>query len=512
MSQGSSDSPALDLALPDLAATQRLARALAANARPGDVIALHGDLGSGKTTFARAFINALPPDPTGTLQDREEEVPSPTFTLVQIYARRPAPVWHFDFYRIQRADEAYELGIEEAFSEGISVIEWPVRLGSLLPSDRLDLELEFAVTPDARPGALARPWPLGRARGGFCRPSSGGLRVSDRADRLDRFLTAAGWGEAERSVLAADASFRRYDRLRRDGECVVLMDAPPPQENLAAFHRVQCLLIELGFSAPRPLAVDLEQGFMLLEDLGDRTFTRALAEGAEEAALYRLAVDVLIALHERFRSLDGMETALPSYDDQRLLDEVLLFPDWYLLAIGRTPTDNERSAYLKAWRQALAAVRQVPETLVLRDYHVDNLMVLEGRAGPQGCGLLDFQDAVLGPVTYDLVSLLEDVRRDVSPDLVAELRARYLAAFPELDRAAFDAAYAVLGAQRNAKIIGIFTRLCRRDGKPQYLRHIPRTWRLLEADLTNPALSEVRDWFDRSIAPVDRRPPDPESP
>lgn len=335
--------------------------------------------------------------------------------------------------------------------------------------------------------------------------------MSDRRDLLHQFLAHAGWADAERSVLAADASFRRYDRLRRDGDTVVLMDAPPPQEDLGAFHRVQRLLIELGFSAPAPLAVDLDQGFMLLEDLGDRTFTRALAEGAEEAALYRLAVDVLIALHARFQQLDNATADLPRYDDQRLLDEALLLPDWYLPAIGRPVSEDERAEYASIWQRALQAARQVPETLVLRDYHVDNLMVLEGRSGPQGCGLLDFQDAVLGPITYDLVSLLEDVRRDVSPDLVGQLKERYLAARPDLDRTAFDAAYAVLGAQRNAKIIGIFTRLLRRDSKPHYLRHIPRTWRLLEADLEHPALAEVRDWFDRTIAPADRRTPAPET-
>ena len=323
--------------------------------------------------------------------------------------------------------------------------------------------------------------------------------MSAREALIAGFLAAAGWPGVAPTPLAADASFRRYFRVERDGESAVLMDAPPPQEDLRAFHQVQRLLLDIGLSAPRPIRVDEAAGLMLLEDLGDRTFTRALAEGAPESELYRLAVDLLIALHRLFSPDMAAAGGLPPYDEPRLLDEALLLTDWYLPALECAPEPESRDAYIDAWRQVLPAARGVPDSLVLRDYHVDNLMVVEGRNGVASCGLLDFQDAVLGPVTYDLVSLLEDVRRDVSPELVTELRARYLAGFPGLDQAAFAASYAVLGAQRNTKIIGIFTRLCRRDGKPDYLRHIPRTWRLLEGDLAHPALAPVADWFARAI-------------
>jgi len=336
--------------------------------------------------------------------------------------------------------------------------------------------------------------------------------MTDREGVIAAFLAAAGWPGAAPRPLAADASFRRYYRVARDGETAVLMDAPPPRENVRAFHKVQRLLLDLGFSAPRPIRVDEAAGLMLLEDLGDRTFTRALAEGAAEDALYRLAVDLLIELHRRFEPEQLRGDMLPLYDDARLLDESLLLVDWYLPALGRRPEPRARAAYVAAWQAVLPAARAVPGSLVLRDYHVDNLMVVDGRTGIASCGLLDFQDAVLGPVSYDLVSLLEDVRRDVSPDLVAALRARYLAEFPALDRAAFDASYAILGAQRNAKIIGIFTRLCRRDGKPDYLRHVPRTWRLLEGDLEHPALAPVRAWFEREIPHELRAVPSVEGP
>lgn len=336
--------------------------------------------------------------------------------------------------------------------------------------------------------------------------------MADRARQIEAFLAKAGWGGAARRPLAGDASFRRYERLTLGERRAVLMDAPPPHEDVGAFHRVERLLGALGLSAPQALAVDREAGFMLLEDLGDLTFTRALAEGADERALYRLAVDVLAHLHARVDAAAPDARALPDYDDRRLLDEALLLTDWYLPALrGEETPAATREAYLEAWRAVLPIARQVPSTLVLRDYHVDNLMVLPERRGVAGCGLLDFQDAVIGPRSYDLVSLLEDARRDIPADLAAEMLARYFAAFPDIDPAAFRASYAILGAQRSAKIIGIFTRLCRRDAKPQYLRHIPRVWRLLEGDLAARELAPVKAWFDAALPPSERRVPPAEA-
>ncbi|MBT5416142.1 MAG: phosphotransferase, partial [Rhodospirillaceae bacterium] len=319
-------------------------------------------------------------------------------------------------------------------------------------------------------------------------------------------LAAAGWADAAREPLPADASFRRYIRLRRGSGTAMVMDAPPPREDVRPFLAVARHLLAMGFSAPRILAEDAAQGFLLLEDLGDATYTRELAAGADEAALYRLATDLLIALH---RLPDATAAALPPYDDERLLAEAALLVDWYVPAVtGEALVDALRDEYLALWRTALAAARAVPETLVLRDYHVDNLMVLPDRTGVAACGLLDFQDAVIGPVAYDLVSLLEDARRDLAPNLAEAMIARYLAAFPALDPVALRASYAVLGAQRSAKILGIFTRLCRRDGKPHYLRHIPRVWRLLEEDLRHPALAGIEAWFAQHLPPSLRRVPD----
>lgn len=332
--------------------------------------------------------------------------------------------------------------------------------------------------------------------------------MTDRSALIDRFLADNGWGDGDRGPLADDASFRRYERLTRGGERAVLMDAPPPQEDVRPFAAISGVLQDLGFSAPEIRARDVENGLLLLEDLGDMTYTRVLADGGDEEALYTLAVDVLIELHRRF---DGAAADIPAYDDARLLDEVALLVDWYLPAVTGAPlSPAARDEYLALWQAALAAARAAPSSLVLRDFHVDNLMLLDDRSGVRACGLLDFQDAVIGPVTYDLASLFEDARRDVPPDLAARLMDRYLAAFPALDRGTVAASYAVLAAQRSAKILGIFTRLDRRDGKPVYLKHIPRVWRWLEGDLTHPALADLKAWFDDTVPPSLRRTPAPQ--
>ena len=289
---------------------------------------------------------------------------------------------------------------------------------------------------------------------------------------------------------------------------MLLMDAPPPQEDVRPFVAIADHLHRLGLSAPRIRAADTRAGLLLLEDLGDDTYTRLIAAGREEAPLYELAIDVLAELHRRFDPDAAQD--VPPYDDARLLDEAALLVDWYLPAIRNAPTaDALRDEYLALWREALSSARAVPATLVLRDYHVDNLMLLDGRSGIAACGLLDFQDAVIGPVSYDVVSLCEDARRDVPPALTRRLLDRYFDAMPDLDRDAFRASYAVMGAQRSAKILGIFTRLDRRDGKPVYLKHIGRVWRWLAGNLAHPALSGVRAWFDREIPIGDRVAPLP---
>jgi hypothetical protein len=312
------------------------------------------------------------------------------------------------------------------------------------------------------------------------------------------FLDGCGWGDAIRAPLASDASFRRYYRLGSNGRCAILMDAPPPQEDVVPYIAVAQLLRRLGFSAPEVFAEDRAAGFLLIEDFGDDTYTRLLERGADEPALYTLAVDTLVELQRAVEARGNPD--LPPYDAERFLAEAALLVDWYApAALGEPSTDARRAEYLDLWRTLLPQAALPDDTLVLRDYHVDNLMLLPDRSGVQGCGLLDFQDAVCGPPSYDLVSLLDDARRDVPADLRRRMTERYLAAFPALDRAAFLRSAAILAAQRNCKILGIFTRLWKRDGKPRYLVHLPRIWRLLEQELAHPALDPIARWLDRHL-------------
>lgn len=329
--------------------------------------------------------------------------------------------------------------------------------------------------------------------------------MGDRAQKLQTFLDHTGWGNAERSPLSGDASFRRYIRLTKGDQRTMVMDAPPEHEDVRPFVLVDKHLRLLDFSAPEILSENEDEGFLLLEDFGNATFTNLLANGASERELYELGTDVLIALH----AIDG-DTATPEwlapYNDKRLRDEAILLLDWFMPAQGIDVTTSMRADYERIWFDLFAPVHAGPRTLVLRDYHVDNLMRLEGRTGIKACGLLDFQDALAGHPAYDLMSLLEDARRDIPDNLQADMKDRYCGALNinGEDRDAFERVYAILAAQRHSKVIGIFTRLDQRDGKPIYLKHIDRVWRLLEQALDHPALHDMKAWIERHI-PTDKR-------
>lgn len=302
------------------------------------------------------------------------------------------------------------------------------------------------------------------------------------------FLAGTGWGDAGREPLPGDASFRRYVRLRRGRETVMLMDAPPPEEDVRPFTAVAARLRLLGLSAPEVYRTDAAHGLLLLEDFGDDTFTRLLERGESEEDLYLLAADALIALQRQ----PGAASGFSSFGIDRFLEGAELFLDWYLPAAG------DREGFRAAMREVLAPVMAGPETLMLRDYHVDNLMRLDGRHGTAACGLLDFQDAAGGPPAYDLASLIEDARRDVGEAVRRAVLARYRAAFPDTWNLERD--IAVLGAQRHIRVLGTFMRLARRDGKPGYMRHLPRLRRMLERNLAHPALEPLAAWLRRHVA------------
>ena len=315
--------------------------------------------------------------------------------------------------------------------------------------------------------------------------------MPERSEMAARFLAENGWGNAERRTLAGDASMRRYERLSRargDGssETAVLMDAPPESgEDVRPFLRIASFLAQQGLSAPRVLADDAARGFLLLEDLGDDLFARVMErEPALERPLYEAATDALVHLH-------GSEppAGLPAYDSPRMCDLAALSYEWYLGALS--PDAADRVADFKAaFAPLLREHAESAEVLVQRDYHAENLLWLPDRAGVARVGLLDFQDAMAGHPAYDLVSLMQDARRDVGEDIEADMVARSGAA-RGIDAERVDTAYHLLGVQRNLRILGVFARLCRRDGKRGYVDLIPRVWRYLLRDLRHPVAAPL---------------------
>ena len=314
------------------------------------------------------------------------------------------------------------------------------------------------------------------------------------------FLAAAGWGGAEILPLAGDASFRRYFRVVHGDRSAVLMDAPPPHEDPRPFIAVSEWLIGSGLTAPEILARDLEKGLLLLGDFGNARLRETLdSDPARERELYALATDLLVHLHGH-PPMDG----LPPHGVEQWLEELKLFTDWYCLAVG---AEVDTANYERAWREVLESVAAdgLGPVTVLRDYHAENIMLVDGRDGVAHFGLLDFQDALAGHPAYDLASVLEDARRDVPPAIERAMIDRYVAATGHGE--AFERAYWAMAAQRNTRILGVFTRLWKRDNKPGYRRFQPRMWGLLERDLAQPHLAPVRAWFDANIAPEHRREP-----
>lgn len=425
--------------------TAALARMLAATARPGDTILLDGPVGAGKTHFARAFIRAR----QGCAA---EDVPSPTFTLVQTYDDpMGSEIWHADLYRLTDPSELAELGLEEALDTAICLIEWPDRL-ERLPDGAITVAIAAHADPDLRTITLIAP---------------DAARVAQRA----AFVAGAGWGDARVLPLAGDASARRYFRLAGAAGSAVLMD--DPSGACAPFAAMTDWLRGHGFGAPAILAQDQGAGLLLVEDLGDDLVARVLDRDPGMAPrVYERITDLLVDLHRH--PAPGFVAPL---DGPALAQQAGLFAEWY-------PGGVDIAPLIAALHADLAA--GVPPVLALRDFHAENLIWRGGAP----LGVIDHQDAVSCHPAYDLVSALQDARRDVDPAIEAACIARYLAA-TGLDERRFRAAYALLGAQRNLRILGIFARLCLRDGKPRYLDFLPRVWGYVRRDLAHPALAPL---------------------
>ncbi|WP_375413352.1 tRNA (adenosine(37)-N6)-threonylcarbamoyltransferase complex ATPase subunit type 1 TsaE [uncultured Bradyrhizobium sp.] len=498
------------LALANETATAHLMADLALLIGAGDVITLSGDLGAGKTAAARAMIRYLADDET-------LEVPSPTFTLVQGYELPPFPVVHADLYRISDASELEEIGLAP-FPEGVvALMEWPERAPGALPADRIDIALSH------------RPALGSAARAAVITGYGKAAAQVERLQALREFLDGAGFADAKRRRMAGDASTRSYARLARDDGFVILMNSPKRPDGpaiydgkpySAAVHLAEDVnpfvaiangLRARGFSAPAIHHADLDAGFLITEDFGSASFV----EGDPPAPVperYQAATDMLAALHrqplpETLALAPGITYTIPTFDTDALLVEVGLMPEWYLPDRNALLSAARHAEFTAMWRELLAKPATAAPTWVMRDFHSPNLIWLDARTEFAKVGIIDFQDAVLGPAAYDLVSLLQDARIDVPEPFELAMLTRYmkarLAADAGFDPAAFAELYAIMSAQRNTRLLGTFARLNRRDGKPHYLKHQPRIWTYLNRSLTHPALEVIRAWYTVHVpAPV----------
>lgn len=483
----------------------RLAEKLICLVEKGDTIFLKGTLGAGKTTFARALIRAA----TG---NESQDVQSPTFPLLIPYETDRFPIHHYDLYRLGDVSELEELGLFDERDDRLTLIEWPERLEEADFPSRIEIELSESKTENARNIKIKG---VGES-----------AQKVERFKALLEFVDKTDWCEASWRFLEGDASSRSYIRLVKNDKTCLLMNAPPQSdgppirdgkayskiahlaEGMTSFVAVADALGKSGLSVPTVSHHDAEQGFLIIRDLGNAPFyhlIKNLSESHEE--LGALAIDVLVHLRENKPTnlaVEGKPYHIPHYDNQALSIEAELAIDWYWPAVkGNEIEADNRLAFTNLWLPLFEKVQQNANHWVLRDFHSPNLMALEGDNALAKVGVIDFQDACIGHAAYDVVSLCQDARITVSRPLENALKQRYVNSVlqnePDFDQEEFLLAYAILGAQRASKIIGIFVRLAKRDGKTGYLTHLPRCWDYLERNLEHRALSDIKSWYDNQF-------------
>jgi N-acetylmuramate 1-kinase len=477
--------------------TEQLAARLSLWARPGFLIRLRGDLGSGKSTFARAFIREM------AAGRNDFDVPSPSFTLVQSYSETRLPVFHADLYRLKSTGDVEELGLDDLLQSHVGLVEWPELLPRQVSPHVLSLTFSGAGTTRQIEMQAEGAWAAALARDA----------------QIEAFLN----GKAPRHFLEGDASARRYEWLEMaDGSRPILMDMPtrpdgPPvkdgrpysaiahlAEGLTAVVAINSVLLERGYSAPIIYRHDLDAGLAVIENLGNRVYGKMLLAGEDMTEPMLTAAGLLAGMARqewpaRVPVGGGRSHTLKRYDEAALLIEADLLPSWFwpYLHGKQAPADINLS-FAEIWRKLIPYTDQSRQNWVLRDFHSPNLIWIPEREGPRRAGLIDTQDAVLGHPAYDLMSMTQDARVDIPAALASRTITHYLALRrddPGFSAADFMTAYAVLGAQRATKILGIFARLSRRDGKHGYLRHMPRVSRALAKNLEHPVLRELRQWY-----------------
>ncbi|WP_434054034.1 MAG: tRNA (adenosine(37)-N6)-threonylcarbamoyltransferase complex ATPase subunit type 1 TsaE [Roseibium sp.] len=490
----------LTVEMKDEAQTRLLAEDVAMILKAGDTVCLSGDLGAGKSTFARALIRAL-------ADDELLEVPSPTFTLVQSYELPRFDLAHLDLYRLEEPDEIEELALQDLLQTGAVLIEWPEMAEDFLPQDALWIRIS---QPDEDTGRRQFDFYSGLA--------AWKDRIGQTRDTR-AFLKDAGFTSAARRFLAGDASLRTFECVTGADRNLVLMrwpfrDGGVPEKVRAYMKSVHLAedcrsvlaigmeLRKQGIRAPATIAADPEKGLVLLEDLGRETI---VVNELPDPSRYEVAVDVLARMHSlkwpnAVELPDGGRYELQPYSDSALIAEASLFLDWYVPETGRTSVDAAlREDFEALWQDTLNGIADAQRGWVLRDFHSPNLLWQEGASGTDRIGLIDLQDTVIGPVAYDVASLLLDARTDIGTQLETRLYDAYVTEMeklsPDFDGQSFSRAYSVMAAQRITKILGIFVRLARRDAKPSYLSHLPRMLGYLDRVFERPGMSGLKEWY-----------------
>jgi hypothetical protein len=483
---------------------EAFARELSLWARPGLAIHLSGDLGAGKSAFARAFIRGL------ALDDREFDIPSPSFSLIQAYETIRVPVAHVDLYRIKSPAEVTELGLGEFFPKYLTIIEWPENLDEAVSSDRL--KISFSGTGGSRDLRL-------EATGKW-------IEIFKRNETINGFVRQSPMAGGIRYFFEGDASARRYERIETSASTMLLMDMPSRPdgpvvrngksysaiahlaEGIRAVVAINDYLFDLDYSASKIYDVDIKQGLALIEPLGNNVFGKMITRGDDMNEPLRAAVEVLADMAARAWpntvAVRGSSSyKLAKYDLDAMLIEVDLLPSWFWpLHRKSEPGEDVKTEFSTIWQSLLADIIPNKPVWTLRDYHSPNLLWMPERKGLRRVGLIDTQDCVLGHPAYDLVSMLQDARVDIDFKQADELYDYYCglrSATGRFEARDFSRAFAILGAQRATKILGIFARLSKRDGKHIYLNHIPRVSRYLKRNLAHPDLAILKNWYDRNL-------------
>jgi N-acetylmuramate 1-kinase len=485
-------------------AMTRLARNLSLWLKPGDLVMLQGDLGTGKSSFARAMIREL-------AGNEQLDVPSPTFSLLQHYNETRIPLVHADLYRLKGMTEVAELGLGELLSTHAVLVEWPDRDPSLaVHPDRLDVILSGSGS-----GRTIRLVPHGRWENSLRREQS-----------LEDFLQTARRGSSLRSFFQGDASTRRYELIKTQEKIEVLMDMPTRSDHavvkdgksystivhladdISAVLAVNHQLASLGYAAPEVFAADAVNGFALIEYLDGELHGDMMRRGADMRAPFQSAVEVLVDMTTKdwpseLTTPSGVNHKLHQYDVAAQLFETSLLPSWFWPHLFNSAAPGDATAAFEdIWNELLHSVPMDHIVWVLRDYHSPNLIWMPHRMGLQRTGIIDSQDATIGHPAYDLVSLLQDARVDVAPAVQDHFLDTYLSlrkALGNVEETAFRTAYAIHGAQRATRLLGTFTRLSKRDGKHQYLQHRPRVARYLRRNLDHPALAPLKAWYEKHL-------------